>query len=74
MNYSLKPPNRSQQETPCPICGKQNYIWGRTVGESPSVWVYFRAKQASWGEGQNLWARKCCDCSNVQLFSQLESS
>ncbi|PHM07828.1 hypothetical protein CK516_24500 [Nostoc sp. 'Peltigera malacea cyanobiont' DB3992] len=64
-------PTKSQkpQETPCPICGSQNFVWGRTVGESVSQWVYFRADGAGWGEGEKLRARKCLNCKNVQLFT-----
>ncbi|NEU83560.1 hypothetical protein, partial [Nostoc sp. UIC 10630] len=39
------------------ICGSQNFVWGRTVGESVSQWVYFRADGAGWGEGEKLRTR-----------------
>jgi hypothetical protein len=61
--------NPNPQETPCLICGSQNFVWGRTVGESPSTWVYFRGSDATWGEGEKLLARKCRNCNNVQLFT-----
>ncbi|WP_414571191.1 hypothetical protein [Nostoc sp. CCY 9925] len=69
MNNQPNHKNFSPQETPCHICGSQNFVWGRTVGESVSQWVYFRADGAGWGEGEKLRARKCRDCNNVQLFS-----
>jgi len=46
MNNQPNHKNLSPQETPCPICGSQNFVWGRTVGESVSQWVYFRAEEA----------------------------
>lgn len=69
MNNKPNQKNPSLQQTPCPICGSQNFVWGRTVGESPSTWVYFRILDATWGEGKKLLARKCQDCNNVQLFA-----
>ncbi|MBN3875727.1 MULTISPECIES: hypothetical protein [unclassified Nostoc] len=69
MNNQPNHKNFSPQETPCPICGSQNFVWGRTVGESVSQWVYFRADEAGWGEGEKLRTRKCKNCNNVQLFT-----
>ncbi|BAY93557.1 MULTISPECIES: hypothetical protein [unclassified Tolypothrix] len=68
MNNQDNPQNFSPQERPCFICGSQNFVWGRAVGESPSTWVYFLASNATWGEGEKLHARKCLNCYNVQLF------
>jgi hypothetical protein len=69
MNNQPNQKSYTQQEAPCLICGSQNFVWGRTVGESASQWVYFRADGAGWGEGEKLQARKCTDCGNVQLFT-----
>lgn len=69
MNNQPDRKSYTPQETLCPICGSQNFVWGRTVGESVSQWVYFRADGAGWGEGEKLRARKCIDCKNVQLFT-----
>lgn len=69
MNNQPDQKSYTPQETPCPICRSQNFVWGRTVGESASQWVYFRADGAGWGEGEKLRARKCLDCRNVQLFT-----
>lgn len=32
MNNQPNHKNRIPQETPCPICGSQNFVWGRTGG------------------------------------------
>lgn len=69
MNNQPDQKSYTPQETPCPICGSQNFVWGRTVAESVSQWVYFRADGAGWGEGEKLRTRKCLDCNNVQLFT-----
>ncbi|WP_427158891.1 hypothetical protein ACQFX9_23435 [Aliinostoc sp. HNIBRCY26] len=67
-------PNSSHnlQNKPCSICGSQNFAWGRTVGEAPSQWVYFRADNSMWGEGKAMLARECRDCHNVQLFTPFQ--
>jgi hypothetical protein len=55
---------------PCPVCGGTSYTWGRTVGESPSQYVYFRADKGAWGDGKRMYARECNQCGNVQLFTR----
>ena len=72
MNEYSQENNSNFQEKPCFICGSQEFIWGRTVGKEPGQWVYFRADDAFWGGGEKLYARKCKQCQNVQLFA-LES-
>ncbi|MDZ8227828.1 hypothetical protein [Nostoc sp. ChiVER01] len=69
MNNQPNQKSYTSQETLCPICDSQNFTWGRTVGESANLWVYFRADQAGWGGGEKLRARKCLNCNNVQLFT-----
>ncbi|HIK06068.1 MAG TPA: hypothetical protein IGS40_15350 [Trichormus sp. M33_DOE_039] len=72
MTTQPNPSKPNRQETPCPICGSQNFVWGRTVGESPQQWIYFRADGGIWGDGKQLLARQCADCFNVQLFASVE--
>ena len=55
---------------PCPVCGGTAYTWGRTVGESPSQYVYFRADKGAWGDGKRMYARECNQCGNVQMFTR----
>ncbi|MDH6077496.1 hypothetical protein [Umezakia ovalisporum] len=69
MNNQPDQKSYTPQKTPCLICGSQNFVWGRTAGESPEQWVYSRADGAGWGEGEKLRTRKCLDCNNVQLFT-----
>ncbi len=70
MNEPSKQQHKNNsQESPCPICGQQNFIWGRTFDERPSGWMYFRADDVGWGGGEKLIARKCSNCANVQLFA-----
>ena len=73
MLISLVMNNEPNQETRvCHICNSQNFIWGRAVGER-TQWeaksVYFLAYGGEFGQGEELNARKCLDCTNVQLFT-----
>jgi hypothetical protein len=36
MNNQPNQKSYTPQEAPCSICGSQNFVWGRTVGESSS--------------------------------------
>lgn len=65
MDEKLKPNPRT---APCPICGSADYVWGVTVGESPSQRLYTRPDGAGWGEGKKMVTRECQLCGNVQLF------
>ena len=61
------------QETPCPICGGQSYIWGNTQGyyalkfkpDDASFW----AKMTVLG-GSDVRSRMCNKCGNIQLFAR----
>ena len=55
---------------PCPLCGGSSFTWGRTVGQGPSEYIYFRAESGSWGDGKRMYARECDTCGNVQLFTK----
>jgi hypothetical protein len=63
-------PSLDPLRKPCPVCGSISYTWGRTVGESPSQYVYFRAEAEGWGGGKRLFARECNTCGNVQMFTR----
>ncbi|MEP6984894.1 MAG: hypothetical protein ABI970_04825 [Chloroflexota bacterium] len=62
------------RENPCPICSGMTFIWGVTVGESPSQRLYTRPDGAGWGEGKEMVTRECNTCGNVQLFTRVYTS
>ncbi len=54
-------------QLPCPICGSTDYSWG--IALSSNARVRFIADGAH-GTGNNLKARKCNRCHNVQTFTE----
>ncbi len=50
------------------MCSLQNVVWGRTVGESTSQWVYFRAMGLG---GEKVKSYKHINALIVAMFSYL---
>jgi len=56
----------------CPLCGGERFTWGLVRGARP---VQFKSDDAGWLVrntnigGQNIRARKCASCGNIQLFA-----
>ena len=57
----------------CPLCGSDKFTWGVAVGHYP---FKFRPDNAGWLTknttifgGQEIKARKCDSCRNIQLFA-----
>ncbi|AFY57107.1 hypothetical protein Riv7116_4690 [Rivularia sp. PCC 7116] len=70
MNEKPQQNNKSNQNL-CHICGSQEFISGRSVGNQ-NDWLYFRSEGGFWGDGEKLSARKCSQCKNVQLFTDVD--
>jgi hypothetical protein len=65
-------PKRSDRpnprNAPCPICGGTHFEWGSARANGGVVYL----KEGDWfgfGLGETVYARKCLDCRNVQLFT-----
>ncbi len=57
---------------PCPICGNSSYTWGHITASN----FFFQDDDASFWDklvaaGYKLIARRCNDCGNLQLFTNL---
>lgn len=63
--------NNNLHQNHCHICGSQEFIWGRFLGDQ-CYWLYFRQNGGFWGDGEKLSARKCNKCKNVQLFADID--
>jgi hypothetical protein len=57
---------------PCPLCGSDRFTWGVAVGHYP---FKFHPDNAGWLTkhtaifgGQEIKARRCDSCGNIQLF------
>lgn len=72
MNPSaFAPQPRPEQLGPCPVCGKQEYHWGKLDGES--VLRFYAPDGSRWDRktrhgGEYIKTRVCLNCGNVQLF------
>ncbi len=56
-----------REATPCPICGKLQYKWGH-----PGPMLQFYEATDSWfPTGQEVVARLCQICGNIQLFNKI---
>lgn len=69
MNVAPQP--RPEQLGPCPICGKQDFHWGKLDGES--VLRFYAPDGSRWDRktrhgGDYIKTRVCMNCGNVQLF------
>ena len=56
----------------CPLCGSDKFTWGVAIGHYP---FRFKSDDASWIArhttfgGQEIKARRCDSCGNIQLFA-----
>ena len=69
----LEPAPRNPRKIPCPICGGTDYSWGKFITSNglPDQFLFFRPLGANYDDGdQSLFARKCEDCGNIQIFYQ----
>lgn len=65
------PQPKPEQLSPCPVCGGEEYHWGKFEGES--VLRFYTADGSRWDRktrhgGDYIKARVCMNCGNVQLF------
>lgn len=68
---NIAPQPRPEQLGPCPICGKQEYHWGKLDGES--VLRFYAPDGSRWDRktrhgGDYIKTRVCLHCGNVQMF------
>ncbi len=72
MNPSpVAPQPRPEQLGPCPVCGKEEYHWGKLDGES--VLRFYAPDGSRWDRktrhgGEYIKTRVCMNCGNVQMF------
>lgn len=64
-------PQNNFKQSPCPICGSQEFTWGRSVCDDFG-WLYFRPEGGWRGDGEKLSTRKCNQCKNVQFFADVQ--
>ncbi len=59
--------NNSPKDSPCVICGEEDYEWGHP-GSQGGVYYVPISSRFGFGMGEPLRARKCLHCGNIQLF------
>ncbi len=62
--------SNTQNETPCPVCGKTSYLWSKVIGRDLQ---YIPPEAFFWEtmlRGGIIPARLCNNCGNIQLFAK----
>lgn len=62
-------PRLAVQESPCSVCGGAAFTWGET-SRVDAGWLGFKPDGPKLFVGERVYARKCNDCGNIQLFTR----
>jgi hypothetical protein len=72
MSLNFEKANSPGVNLPCPLCGGDKFTWGVAMGH---YHFKFKPDDAGWLKkntifgGQEIKARRCDSCGNIQLFA-----
>ena len=58
------------QPLPCPVCGSEDFTWGRLLSQYKVVFEPNEKKFLALTNEVPVHARRCDQCQNVLLFAQ----